>query len=112
MTPDKTREARAYRFGPLERRGVAGGLRLGQVLWLAAAGAAAVAAARVLANASGLLIGAGLIGSAAIVSFAPIGGRTPEEWLPIVADWLRGSVNGSHRFRSRQPTGGVRASLD
>ena len=54
MTPGENRQARAYRFGPLERRGVAGGLRLGQIVCLACAGAAAVISVRLLPNASGL----------------------------------------------------------
>ena len=112
MTPGEQREARAYRFGPLERRGVAGGLRLGQVVCLACAGATAVLALRLLPSATGLLTAVVLTGVAAFLSFAPIAGRTPEEWLPIVLDWLGGVATGSHRFRSRQPTTGVSALLD
>src|SRR3954447_763435 len=112
MTPGENRQARAYRFGPLERRGVAGGLRLGQIVCLACAGAAAVISVRLLPSASGLLIALVLCGAAAFVSFAPVAARTPEEWLPIVLDWTRCVATGSHRFRSRQPAAGVTVSLD
>ena len=112
MTPREQPQARAYRFGPLERRGVAGGLRLGQVLSLASAGAVAVLVLRLLPGATGLLIAVAITGAAAFLSFAPIAGRTPEEWLPIVLDWIRSLATGAHRFRSRQPAAGVSASLD
>src|SRR3954453_22252313 len=112
MTPGENRQARAYRFGPLERRGVAGGMRLGQIVCLAFAGAAAVIALRILPSASGLLIALALCGAAAFFSFAPVAARTPEEWLPIVLDWIRCVATGSHRFRSRQPAAGMSASLD
>jgi hypothetical protein len=112
MTTEKSRQGRAYRFGPLERRGVAGGLRLGQILWLAGAGAAAVLALRLLPSTGGLLCALAFIATAAFLSFAPIAGRTPEEWLPIAGDWARGAATGSHRFRSRQPTAGVSGSID
>src|SRR3954447_20074934 len=95
MTPGESRQARAYRFGPLERRGVAGGLRLGQIISLAGAGAAAVIALRLLPSASGLLIALALCGAAAFFSFAPVAARTPEEWLPIVLDRMRCLASGA-----------------
>ena len=87
-------------------------MRLGQIVCLACAGAAAVISVRLLPSASGLLIALVLCGAAAFVSFAPVAARTPEEWLPIVLDWIRCVATGSHRFRSRQPAAGVSASLD
>lgn len=104
-------EARRYRFGPIERRGVVGGLRGGQV---AVAGGSLVAVVVVL-QASGsapVVLGALLIGLAGLaVSFYPIAGRTAEEWAPVlIASGLRRAA-GRHRYRSSAPTAGAVGGL-
>ncbi len=103
---------RTYRFGPLERRGVVGGLRLGQLAVLAAAAGAAVVLFRVASGGQGLLLGLLLVATAAVIAFVPVRGRSLEEWMPVLVRWLRLHARGGARFRSAQPWTGVAASLD
>jgi hypothetical protein len=108
----RERAPRAYRFGPLERRGIVGSFRLGQVLIVASACALAVVVVRLAPGAGGFLAALSLLGSAAFVSFAPIGARTVEEWAPVLANWLRARAAGADRFRSVQVSAGVEATID
>ena len=104
-------DARRYRFGPLERRGLVGALRVGQVGVLGIGLAAIIvllqlsrSPARVFAV---LRLALAIFG----VCFAPIAGRTVEEWAPIVCAWaLRGGRRGQ-RWRSSAPTAGIRRSV-
>ena len=104
--------ARAYRFGPLERRGLVGGLRHGQLAVLATGAAAAVIVFRAVSGGRGLLVGLLLAAAAATVAFVPIRGRPPAEWAPVLMRWLRLSACGGARYRSTQPLAGVSAPLD
>jgi hypothetical protein len=111
MTEHNT-HARAYRFGPLERRGVVGALRPGQLGLLATSAAAAVAVFRATPGGGGLLLGLVLVATAAVVAFVPVRGRSPEEWAPVLARWLRMHIDGRTEFRCAQPWRGVVAGLD
>jgi hypothetical protein len=96
----------AYRFGPLERRGLLGPLRLGQVAAIGGAlllgvelldrigGSAGVAAAVLM-----LLVALGF-------ATAPLAGRTLEEWAPVACLFAARAVRGRRHFRSRLPTAG------
>ena len=104
--------AHVYRFGPLERRGVVGALRLGQVAVLATGAAAAVTVFRATPGGGGLLLGLLLVATAAAFAFVPIRGRSTEEWAPVLARWLRMHIDGRSEFRCAQPWSGVVAALD
>lgn len=109
---DRQPDTRTYRFGPLERRGIVGGLRLGQLAVLAAAAAVAVIAFRVAPGGRGLLLGLLLVAGAAMVAFVPIRGRSLDAWAPVLARWMRLSSLGGASYRSAQPWTGVAGSLD
>src|SRR5881392_773831 len=105
--PDQ--EAQRYRFGPLERRGVIGSLRPGQVFVIASSLAGAVVLMRLLAGGPGLLAAFALAVAAAAFCFWPIAGRSVEEWLPIAARYGSRRATGGHRYRSLAPMAGVKA---
>ena len=101
-----------YRFGPLERRGLFGALRGGQVLIIAAT----VAAALTLLNSSPtpaaamlviLVITAGLA-----VALVPFGRHGADEWLPVLGGYLARALGGRRTFRSARPQAGIRGGAD
>lgn len=100
-------EVSRYRFGPLERRGALAGLRVSQIVVLAIAGVASVSAARALPASAALLC---LVLTATVAvgaTFVPIGGRTLDEWLPIVSRWVLVGLVSKSSFVSTAPTAGV-----
>lgn len=104
-------DVRRYRFGPLEHRGLVGGLRAGQVVVM---GATLVAAVLLLhtSDAPGMVFlafGVGLAGAA--VAFYPLFGRTTEQWAPVVWSWSTRRALGRTRYRSPAPTSGSVGSL-
>jgi hypothetical protein len=99
---------RRYRFGPLERRGVIGSLRPGQVFTIAGTLAGAVVLTRSLAGAPGVFAALALMLVATAFCFWPVAGRSPEEWLPVVAFYLIRRARGTYRYRSSAPLAGVR----
>jgi len=105
-------DVRRYRFGPLEHRGLVGGLRAGQVVVM---GATLVVAVLLLhaSDAPGMVFlafGLGLVGAA--VAFYPLFGRTTEQWAPVVWSWSTRRALGRTRYRSPAPTSGSVGSLD
>ena len=102
-------DVRRYRFGPLERRGLVGSLRLTQVLVLAASLTAGVILMRLLPSAAGVVAAAALVLMALGFCFWPIAGRSAEEWLPIVARFGVRRARGKHRHLSASPQGGATA---
>jgi len=104
-------ERLSYRFGPIERRGLLGPLRPGQVL---VPGAALVAGVELLDTVGG---GASVVAALALVLVAlavvsaPIGGMSADQWLPVLLAYgVRGARAG--RFeRSALPTRGLRATF-
>ena len=104
-------EARRYRFGPLERRGLVGGLRAGQVGVIGAALALIIVLLQVSRSAT-MVIAVFAVGlAAAAFCFAPVAGRTAEEWTPVLALWIRRGGRRGRRFRSAAPTSGHRSQL-
>src|SRR6202040_1565930 len=96
-------ERLTYRFGPVERRGIFGAARAGQVLVLGVGLAACVALLDAAPSIGGAFTaGLGAIG-AAIVGFVPLGRRTADEWGPIAIAFAFRRVSGSAWFRSRTP---------
>ena len=108
--PEK--DARRYRFGPLERRGLIGSLRPGQVLVVAVSLVGGVVLMRTLGSGIGVAAATAIILGAAGFCFWPIAGRSAEEWLPIVARQAAGRAQGHDRHRSAAPQAGVRLPTD
>ena len=100
-------ELRRYRFGPLERRGLIGSLRPGQVFVIAGSLAGAVVLMRSLAGGPGLVAAFALVLTAAAFCFWPIAGRSAEEWLPVAGRYGSRRATGRHRYRSAAPVAGV-----
>jgi len=103
-----TEERLAYRFGPVERRGLLGQLRGGQVGVVAAGAMAGIAILDQEPTATGAFLGAVAFGASLAIAFAPVGRRTPEEWAPIALSFALRWARRRLRFRSRAPTAGAR----
>jgi len=99
-------DARRYRFGPLEQRGLVGALRTGQVGVLGV-GLVTVIVLLQVSRSSAMVFAVLLLVLAIVgVCFAPVAGRTTEEWTPVVLAWaLRGGRRGQ-RWRSALPAAG------
>ena len=81
-----------YAFGPLERRGLLGPLRAGQALLLAGGTLTAILILDASPSAGGALLAVLAVAAAAGASFAPVGGRTAQEWTPIAAAFAARAV--------------------
>ena len=97
-----------YRFGPLERRGLIGTLRPGQFLVLAATVFLTIVLVETLRNGAGLALGALLLSVGGLASFIPFGGRTLNEWVPVVASFAGRKLGGRDQWRSGAPEAGTR----
>lgn len=104
-------EDRVYRFGPLERRGVVGGLRVGQVACIGSGCVLAVAALRLITGPLGLFTGMLLVIATAAAVLAPIRGRTLDEWLPVVGGMATLRWRGEHAYRSGRAAVGTVGTL-
>jgi Putative type VII ESX secretion system translocon, EccE len=96
-----------YRFGPLERRGILGGIRTGQAALLVGGAAAAIGALDLSPTATGGFVAVVLFGAASALAFAPFGGRSLEEWVPIVGGSAFRRLRGRCRFVSISPVSGI-----
>jgi hypothetical protein len=99
-----------YRFPPLEKRGVIAGWRGGQIAAVALSLVVAVLTVRSRPSIGGITLALGSVGLGLVVAFWPIRGRTGEQWLPLVARWLRGSSLGDRRQLAPGPRRGHRAA--
>jgi hypothetical protein len=99
-----------YRFGPLERRGLLGPLRLGQAVTLGLAALVAIVALDEAPSVAGAIGGTAVLGAAAALSVAPVQGRTAEEWAPIAGAFALRRLRRQHRFRSAAPAQGMRST--
>jgi hypothetical protein len=105
-----TDERLTYRFGPLERRGILGQIRAGQAVAVAAGAFAAIVALDRAPTAAGAFLGTLVVAASLLVAFAPVGRRTVDEWLPVVASFGLRRARGRLRFRSRAPIVGMLAA--
>ena len=95
-----------YTFGPLERRGLLGPIRGGQAAVLGFGVLLAIVALDSSPSATGALIALLACGAAVAASWAPVAGRTTQEWAPLVASFAARRLLGRARFLSPAPTVG------
>ena len=95
-----------YRFGPLERRGILGPVRTGQAAILAGAVLLAILVLDRVPSVAGVTAATVLVAVAVVVAVAPVGTRTAEEWMPVIATFALRRVSGRARFRSGLPLQG------
>lgn len=92
-----------YTFGPLERRGIVGPLRAGQVAVLGVGVLVAVVLLDHSPTAGGAVLALLVATGAATTCFAPLAGRTAQEWMPIATSFAARWTSGRLRFRSPAP---------
>jgi Putative type VII ESX secretion system translocon, EccE len=97
-----------YRFGPLERRGLIGSMRPGQLLVLGTTVLLTIMVVETLRNGAGLALGAMLLSVGGLASFVPFSGRTLNEWVPVVASFLSRKMAGRDQWRSGAAEAGTR----
>src|SRR6266542_4962103 len=97
-----------YRFGPLERRGLIGTLRPGQLLVLGTTVLVTILMVETLRNGAGLALGALLLSCGGLASFVPFGGRTLNEWAPVLTTFLTRKLRGRDHWRSGAAEAGTR----
>jgi hypothetical protein len=105
-----SQERLGYAFGPLERRGLLGPVRGGQALIMTLSVLAAIALLDRSPSPGGALGAVLCVGAGCVVSFAPLAGRSVQEWLPVVAMFTGRRLNGRSRFRSPASATGTIAS--
>src|SRR6266540_5491746 len=96
-----------YRFGPLERRGLIGSLRPGQVLVLGAAVFLTIVVVQALKSGLGLVLAALMLSLGGLGTFVPLHGRTLNEWVPVIGIFLSRKATGRSRYRSAAPEAGT-----
>jgi hypothetical protein len=97
-----------YRFGPLEKRGLLGPLRLGQAAAIGFGAMAAVVALDVSPSFGGAVLGTALLGMFVAVATLPVGSRTAEEWAPVVVAFASRGARRQLIFRSSVATAGMK----
>jgi hypothetical protein len=95
-----------YSFGPLERRGIAGGYHAGQLAALGAGALLAILALDRYPTAGGAMLATAICAVAGAVAFMPVAGRTAQEWLPIVARFAAARIVGGDRYVTSEATTG------
>jgi Putative type VII ESX secretion system translocon, EccE len=96
-----------YRFGPLERRGLLGGVRAGQAATLALGAIAAFAALDRSPTAGGAFAGVAMLALAIAIAVLPAGGRTAQEWSPVAAAFALRLARRRRCFHSPVPVRGL-----
>lgn len=89
-----------YSFGPLERRGILGGIRGGQVALLAGGALTAILVIDQAPSAGGAMLAVVACALAGAAAFAPLGRRTLQEWAPVALVFVGRRLRRRDRFRS------------
>jgi hypothetical protein len=97
--------SRRYSFGPVAEGMSVLGLRPGQLIVLAAGLVACVMLLYVGGAGAGAALAVAVLIATLAIAFAPLNGRTAEQWAPVIARW--GRRGGSSRYRSSAPSAGV-----
>jgi hypothetical protein len=98
----------SYRFGPLERRGLLGGLRASQAVPIALAALVAVFVIDHVPTAAGAVAGLALVSLAVVSATLPLAGGTLTEWAPVAGAWLARAAGGRTRHTVTLPESGFR----
>ena len=93
-----------YSFGPLERRGLLGPLQAGQALIMTVGVVVAISLLDLYPSPGGALGALLTVAGAGTVSFAPVGRRSLQEWIPVAGAFAVRRLTGHHRFHSTTPT--------
>ena len=96
-----------YRFGDLTHRGPLGAVRPGQVALGLAGAIWAIACLDLSPSGTGLLAGVSGLLIALASATMPVGGRTVEQWLPVVCGWLTSLASGRVRSTCQPPAATV-----
>ena len=104
-------ERSRYRFGPLERRGLLGGIRAGQAVLIAAGLLAAVLILDQAPSAAGAVAALAGFVSSIVVTAVPVGGRTADQWTPILGSYAVQRLRGRRHVRSKVPSAGMRVRV-
>lgn len=99
-------ERLSYRFGPIERRGLLGPLRAGQIACVGSSLVTAVGLLDRIGGGLGVLAAMLTIGGAVALATIPVAGRTVEQWTPVAAGYAARALVGHRHFRSRLPAQG------
>lgn len=100
-------ERLSYRFGPLERRGIFGGIGTGQAIVMAVGGLAAIGLLDQAPTAFGAAAATVVFAAAVLLALTPIGRRSTQEWAPVAARFIGRRAIGRVRFRSPTPGRGA-----
>jgi hypothetical protein len=100
-------ERLSYRFGPLERRGILGPIRVGQAGTIAVGALLAIAIIDRAATATGAVVATITFATLMLIALAPVARRTAEEWAPVIAAFALRRLLRRGRFVSRLPTRGL-----
>jgi hypothetical protein len=96
-----------YTFGPLERRGLLGPLHVGQAATVGVGVLMAIVVIDESPSAGGALLALVLCALALVASFAPVGGRTAQQWAPVTAAFAVRGLTRHSRFASEAPLVGT-----
>ncbi len=104
---DREMPRKQFQFGPLERRGLIAGWRGGQIACVAVGMVFGVGVLREMPTVAGVLAAGGCVLVSVFAACWPIGGRTAEEWGPVVARWALERTSGGGEKVSRAPSAGL-----
>lgn len=102
-------ERLTYTFGPIERRGLLGPVRVGQAALIAVGAGLAIAALDAEPTVTGAVLAVMLFGGAMAAAIMPLGSRTADEWVPVACAFALRIVGGRSLYRSPLPAVGMRA---
>ncbi len=95
-----------YEFGPLSTRGLVAGWRSGQIVSVACGVLLAIGFLHGGIAPTRVILALGSLGLGIACACWPVGGQTPEQWLPVVLRWSFDAFFGRHHARSSAPTDG------
>jgi hypothetical protein len=87
-------------------------MRIGQVVVVAAGAVVGLFALYSMRSVVGVLFGLFVLVGAVAAICVPIGGRTADEWAPVVGRWARRRRRAEAGYRSSSPEAGTRIGLD
>jgi hypothetical protein len=89
-----------YQFGPLERRGVFLGARLGQIVVVLVSTALTVTILSASPSPLGAALAVAVVSGGGAAILLPLRGRTVEEWAPVLLGHAWAHLSGRHRWVS------------